>query len=335
VRFSYCPAASTVREFAAAAAAAERAGYERVWANELHRNPFVQLAAAACATSRIGLATGIALAFVRSPLTTALAALDLDELSDGRFSLGLGSGVARLNEDWHHARFGKPVPHLRETVALVRQFMATADLGETITFEGEYERASVRGFRRPYPPARRDMPVYLAAVGPALTTLAGEIADGWIAHELCSPYYLRTAALPRLTAGLQRAGRKREEITVVASACCVLDDDARRAKRAAARHVAFYASVRTYESFFALHGFAAEAAAIRECFRRGDLDGMAEACTDDMVDAFTFAGRADDVREALHAYDGLADEVKLSAPALLAGEDTARTTHRMLLGLLG
>lgn len=200
MRFSLCPAAPTIREFAAAAAAAERAGYARVWASELHRDPFVQLAAAAGATSEIGLATGIALAFVRSPLTTALAALDLDELSHGRFTLGLGTGVARLNEDWHNARFGQPVPHLRETVALVRQFVAGADLGEPISFEGEYERASVRGFRRPYPPARRDVPVYLAAVGPALTTLAGRIADGWIAHELCSPHYLATVALPRLAA---------------------------------------------------------------------------------------------------------------------------------------
>jgi probable F420-dependent oxidoreductase len=335
MRFSYCPAGSTIAEFAAAAAAAEHAGYDRVWANELHRNPFVQLAAAAGVTARIGLATGIALAFVRSPLTTALAALDLDELSDGRFSLGLGSGVARLNEDWHHARFGQPVPHLRETVALVRQFMATADLGEAITFEGEYERARVRGFRRPYPPVRRDLPVYLAAVGPAMTRLAGEIADGWIAHELCSPQFLRTAALPGLAAGLRRAGRVREEITVVASACCVVDDDPRQAKRVAARHVAFYASVKTYEPFFALHGFAAEAAEIRAAFRDGDLAGMAMACPDDMVDAFTFAGSADDVRAALHAYDGLADEVKLSMPAFLAGEEAARATQRVLLDLLG
>jgi probable F420-dependent oxidoreductase len=335
VRFSLCPAAPTIREFAAAAAAAERAGYQRVWANELHRNPFVPLAAAAGTTSAIGLATGIALAFVRSPLTTALATLDLDELSQGRFTLGLGTGVARLNEDWHHARFGQPVPHLRETVALVRQFVSAADLGEPITFEGEYERASVRGFQRPYPPVRRDVPVYLAAVGPALTTLAGQIADGWVAHELCSPHYLRSAALPRLAAGLQQAGRARGQLTVVASACCVVDDDARAAKRAAARLVAFYASVRTYEPFFALHGFAAEAAAIRACFRRGDLDAMADACTDEMVDAFTFAGTADDVRAALHAYDGLADEVKLSAPAHVVPEETARVTQQVLLELLG
>jgi alkanesulfonate monooxygenase SsuD/methylene tetrahydromethanopterin reductase-like flavin-dependent oxidoreductase (luciferase family) len=168
-----------------------------------------------------------------------------------------------------------------------------------------------------------------------MTRLAGEIADGWIAHELCSPQFLRTAALPGLAAGLRRAGRVREEITVVASACCVVDDDPRQAKRAAARHVAFYASVKTYEPFFALHGFAAEAAEIRAAFRDGDLAGMARACPDDMVDAFTFAGSADDVRAALHAYDGLADEVKLSVPAFLAGEETARATQRVLLDLLG
>jgi probable F420-dependent oxidoreductase len=334
VRFSYCPWGGTIEEFVAASAAAEAVGYERVWANELHRNPFVQLAPTAAATTTVGIGTAVALAFVRSPLTTALAALDLDELSGGRLVLGLGSGVARLNEDWHHVPFGKPVAHLRETVTLVRRFIAGVHLGERIVFEGEYEAVDVRGFERPFAPVRDRIPVYLAAVGPALTQLAGEIGDGWIAHELCSPRYVGAVAVPRLEAGLRRAGRGRGDLRVVASACCVVDDDRRTAKRAGAQLVAFYASVKTYETFFEFHGFGAQAAAIREHFRRGDASAMADACPDEMVDAFLFAGTMDDVRAALTAYEGIADEVKLSPPTHIVPEPVTRASQQALLELL-
>src|SRR5690606_19120882 len=116
VRITYGPWGETLEELAAAARAAEEAGAEVVWVPELHRSATVSAAApaGAAATARVG--TAIALAFARSPMVTALEALDLDELSGGRFVLGLGSGVKRLNEDWHNARWGKPVGHLRETV---------------------------------------------------------------------------------------------------------------------------------------------------------------------------------------------------------------------------
>lgn len=334
MRYSYCPWGSTIREFVAAAVAAEGAGYDGVWANELHRSPFVQLAPTAMATDTVDVGTGVALAFTRSALTTALAALDLDELSDGRFVLGLGSGVARLNEDWHHVPFGKPVPHLRETVELIRRFVSSAHLGEPITYEGVYERVDVRGFERPFPPVRTSIPVYLAAVGPAVSALAGEIADGWIAHELCSPLYVKTVALPNLSRGLGRSGRVRSDLRVVASACCVIDENRRTAKRAGAPLVAFYASVKTYDWFFELHGFGAEAARIRERFRDGDYAGMADACPDEMVDAFMFAGTIDDIRAALNAYDDLADEVKLSPPTHIVPEEVTRSSQEALLGLL-
>jgi len=334
MRFSYCPWGSTIAEFAIAAVAAEAAGYERVWANELHRSPFVQLAPTATATTTVGIGTAVALAFVRSPLTTAIAALDLDELSGGRFVLGLGSGVARLNEDWHHVTFGKPVPHLRETVTLVRRFIAEAHLGKRITFDGEYETVDVRGFERPFIPVREQIPVYLAGVGPLLTQLAGEIGDGWIAHELCSPRYVDRVALPRLTAGLRRAGRLRGDLRVVASACCVVDDDRRTAKRAGAQLVAFYASVKTYESFFEFHGFGAQAAEIRDHFLRGNAAAMADACPDEMVDTFLFAGTLDDVRAALSAYENIADEVKLSPPTHIVPEPVTRASQQALLELL-
>lgn len=300
-----------------AARAAERGGFDRVWTSELHRTATVPLAAMARATSGIGLGTAIAWAFVRSPMTTALTALDLDEASGGRLVLGLGTGVQRLNTDWHGRDFSRPLTRLRDTVAIVRAMVAGAHVGAPITVDGEVERLALRGYRRPFPPVRTALPVYLAAVGPQATRLAGEIGDGWIAHELGSPAHLRERVLPRIAEGLDAGGRCRTDVTLVASACCVVHPDGREAKRRAAGLVAFYATVKTYDDFFDFHGFLAEAKRVQEAFREGDEAAMVDAVPDAMVDTLCAAGTADEVRARVSDYDGLADVVKLSPPTHL------------------
>lgn len=331
MKLSYAPWGETLGELVAAARAAEDAGFTDVWVSELHRSAFVPAAAIAQATARAGVGTAIALAFVRSPMTTALASLDLDELSGGRFVLGLGSGVQRLNEDWHNARFGRPAPHLRETIAIVRRFWAEAHLGKPIEVEGEHERVRLRGYRRPFPPVRDRIPIYLAAVGDVTMRLAGEIADGWLGHELGSPWYAREHVVPNLEAGLRTGGRPRGDLAAIASAVCVIDRDARQAKRWAAGLVAFYATVRTYAAFFAFHGFERECEAIRERFRAGDEQGMAGACPDEMVDALALAGTPDEVRARLAAYEGIVDGVKLSPPTHLVPLEVTRHAQAQIL----
>ena len=331
MRLSYGPWGETIDELMSASVAAEDGGFSDIWFAELHRSAFVPAAAAARATARIGVGTAIALAFVRSPMATALSALDLDEASRGRFTLGLGSGVQRLNENWHNARFGKAAPHLRETVAVIRAVVAGADLGQAIELDGEYEPLRLRGYQRPFPPARTEIPIYLAAVGEVMTRLTGEIADGWLGHELGSAAYLRERLLPNLEEGLKRGGRDPSDLQVIASACCVIDDDARQAKRWAAGLVAFYASVRTYQPFFAFHGFEQHAVAIQERFRAGDEQGMIDACPDEMVDALTLAGTPGEVRARLSAYEGLADGIKLSPPTHLVPPEVTRHCQAQIL----
>ncbi|MGH2812731.1 MAG: LLM class flavin-dependent oxidoreductase [Actinomycetota bacterium] len=335
MRISYAPWGETLGELVKAGADAESAGFEKVWVSELHRSAFVPTAAIAQATSSVEVGTAIALAFVRSPLTIALSALDLDELSGGRFILGLGTGVRRLNEDWHHARFGQAAPHLRETVALVRRLVAEAHLGKPLEFEGEWERIRMRGFQRPFEPARARIPIYLAAVGEVMTRLAGEVGDGWLGHELGSSAYLTEHVIPNLDRGLRRAGRSREGLEVIPSACCVIDRDGRQAKRWAAGLVAFYATVRTYEPFFAFHGFGGEAAAIHERFRAGDEQGMIDACPDEMVDALALAGTPQEVSRRLGEYEGWADGVKLSPPTHLVPAEVTRHAQAGILEWLG
>jgi len=333
MRLAFGPWGESIDELLNAARAAEAGGFDTAWFPEFYRTAFVPAAVAATATSQIRLGTGIALAFVRSPLTMALNAIDLDEISGGRFVLGLGTGVARLNQDWHNAHFGRPVRHLRETVSIVRRVIATSHLDDAIEIEGEDERIRMHGYRRPFPPGRPDIPIYVGSMGPKMSRLAGEIADGWIALEIGSPAHFKSEILPQIEAGLAEAGRGRQSIELVASACCVVHPDSHEAKRRLAGLVAFYASVRTYTAFFAWHGFEQEALAIQERSRLGDTAGMIDACSDEMVDAFGLAGTADQVRKKLAEYEGTVDTVKLSPPTHHVSPQVTREAQESILEL--
>src|SRR6266576_530329 len=137
-RISIAAIADTADDLASQARDAEAAGIECVWTPELFRSSVTQATWLAATTERIGIGTGIAWAFTRSPFILAVTALDVDEMSGGRFRLGLGAGVKRLNEAWHGAEYGRPAPHLRETVEAVRLIMQKAHAGEPIRYEGTY-----------------------------------------------------------------------------------------------------------------------------------------------------------------------------------------------------
>ena len=325
MKITYQPWGETLAELADAGRRAEEAGAEVLWVSELHRSATISAAALAQETQNIKIGTSIALAFTRSPMITALEALDLDELSDGRFILGLGSGVQRLNELWHNVTFGKAVPHMRETVRNIRHFWESCESGEEIALEGDYQPMHIRGYERPFAVRRTDIPVYLAAMGPLMTRLAGTIGDGWISHELCSPSYLSQFTLPEIETGIAASpGKQRSDFDVVVSACCSVDEDPKEAHRRVAGLVGFYASVRTYADFFDFHGLAEEQQRVIEAFRAGQgADYLADSVSEDMVSALTMTGRRDEVAEKIVAYRGLADSVKLSPPTHgISGADT-------------
>jgi probable F420-dependent oxidoreductase len=335
MKITYGPWGQSLGEMAEAARAAEQAGAETVWAPEMHRSATISAAALATATETARVGTAIVLAFTRSPMVTALEALDLDELSDGRFILGLGTGVQRLNESWHNARWGRPVPHLRETVRDIRAFVATSHTGEPISLEGEFEPMNISGYERPWQPVRDAIPIYLGAMGPAMTRLAGEIGDGWISHELCSPRYLKQELIPWLEEGAIRGGRTIADVDVVVSALCAISPDASAAKRWAAGTVGFYASVRTYQDFFAFHGLGEDQAKVVELFRSGvGADYLADAVSDEMVDALTLAGTGADVKTRLSGFEGLANTIKLTPPTHGLRPEETRNCQEEILNLI-
>ncbi|GAA1373428.1 LLM class flavin-dependent oxidoreductase [Catellatospora chokoriensis] len=366
IRLDFQPWGESLAELADAARRAEDAGAGVLWAPELHRSAPVTAAALAATTTRVGVGTGIALAFARSPMLTALSALDLDELSGGRFRLGLGTGVRRLIGDWHGMPFDPPVARLRDTVAIIRAVVAGAYTGEPIEHTGEASIA-VRGWRRPYPPVRERIPVYLAAMGPAMTALAGEIGDGWLSHELCPPGHLADTILPVLRKG---SARNRNRVTsagtatgagqatntgpvtgagtaasaatavlpgrtpeVVVSACCSVDADPVVARDRARGVVGFYASVQTYADLFA--EYADEQAAVVAARREGRAaEALAEFVPAPMAAAYTLSGTRDDVAAGIARYDGLADAVKLSPPTHGLAPAQIRVAQNAIIDLI-
>lgn len=313
------------------AKAAEAAGAECVWAPELFRSSFTQAAYLAGRTERVGIGTGIAWAFVRSPFIAALSALDVDEFSGGRFRLGFGAGVKRLNETWHNADYGKPAPHLRECIEATRQIMEQAHRGEPIRFEGTYYDIDVKGWLRPHPPARERVPIYMAAVREGMCRTAGDVADGLLGHPIASLRWIDEVMAPNFTHGLGRSGRPRSALDFLPTVSVAIDPDEGKAMDAARRTIAFYATVRTYRPLWELHGHLAEAEAVGEAFRAGDLAAMPAAVTDEMVDTYCAAGPVDKVRARIEATAERADGLFLTPPAyFLPPEELLAYQQRIL-----
>jgi probable F420-dependent oxidoreductase len=292
---------------------AESAGLESVWVAELDRSAFVQAAAALTATTRITVGTAVALAFPRSPTITAMSAWDLDELSGDRFVLGLGPQVKRVMEARFSIQVDKPAPRLREYVRALHVVWA-ANRGKNVAHEGDYYRITMPTFHGPVRPERRDTPVYLAAVGPVLSRVAGEVADGLLGHSLASPRYLAEAVAPRIAEGLAAAGRAAEACPIAAMPMVSLGDDPDEARRAARLQIAFYATTPSYKPILALHGRAALPRDLRRAFVNSDRARMAELIDDEFLDAIAIAGRPDEAPDRLRAWEGVAERAILGVP---------------------
>jgi probable F420-dependent oxidoreductase len=321
----------TADELASEARAAEQAGIDCIWAPELFRSSVTQATYLGAVTERIGVGTGIAWAFTRSPFIIAVSALDVDEFSGGRFRLGLGAGVKRLNETWHGVEYGRPAPHLRETIEAVRLIMDKAHRGEPIRYQGTYHDIDIKGWARPHPPARESVPIYAAAVQEGMARVAGDVADGLIGHPMCSVRWLEEVLVANFEAGLARSGRQRSDLDFIPTVCCAIDDDEQAARDAARKTICFYATVRTYMPLWEMHGFGEAAAAVGESFRAGDLAAMPGHVPDEMVDAYTAAGPLDKVRERVDAVAARADGIFLTPPTyFLAPDELLAYQHRIV-----
>ncbi len=285
---------ASIDETVTAARLAEEAGFESVWTTEFpDHSATVGLAAVALATERVTLGTAIAYAFGRTPLVLAAEARDLDALSDRRLILGLGTGTKRMQRDWHGLDGDHPAPRMEELVPLLRDLLRLNE--GPLEHEGRFYRTVVRPTAPVPPPPRTDLPIYMAGVNERMVEAAGAVADGLVGHPLFTPEYTRDVVRPALARGAARAGRD-EPPPIAGYVTCWVDDDGDAARQAARAVVAFNSTVATYRPVLAHHGFDADADRIRDAWRRGDLEAMSAAVSDEMLEAIAIAGTPDEVR---------------------------------------
>jgi probable F420-dependent oxidoreductase len=274
------------------------------------------LVAAAGATGRIRLATGIAVAFARSPMTVAVMASDLHRFSGGRFVLGLGTQIKPHISRRFSIEWSSPAPRMREFVQAVRAIWRSWEEGSPLRFEGDHYRHTLMTPMFSHGPSACGWPaVHVAAVGPVMTAVAGEVADGLLLHGFTTADYVRDVTLPNLQKGLDRSGRRRSELEVAVPVMIALATDDRDPSLAEARStVAFYGSTPAYRAVLAHHGWGALGDELHAMSRRGEWTDMGRLVDDDVLHTFVAVGDAKEVAATIvERFGGLVDRIQLGA----------------------
>lgn len=297
----------------------ERRGYDACWTAEINHDPFLPLTLAAEHTSRIQLGTSIAVAFARNPMTVAQIGWDLQDYSQGRFILGLGSQIKPHIEKRFAMPWGKPVARMREFVAALREIWACWSDGTPLQFEGEfYTHTLMTPMFVPPGHSHGDPKVFVAAVGNRMTEMCGEVADGLLAHAFSTQRYMREVTIPTLTRGINRAGRQRGDVEVACPLFVVTghdDEELAAAAVATRKQIAFYASTPAYRSVLELHGWGDLQSELHRLSRDGDWDAMGSLIDDTILGEFAVVATVDRVVEAIRTRcDGLIDRVLVGFP---------------------
>ena len=289
---------NSLRGVAAAAKAAEASGHDGFITMENAHEPFLPLILAAEHTSKIELWTGIAISFNRSPMVVANTAFDLQEASAGRFVLGLGPQVKGHNERRFSVPWSPPVPRMREYVEALRAIWRCWELGEKLDYRGEHYQFTLMTPNFCPPPSEQAMvPVTLAAVGPAMIRLAGEVADGIQLHPFCTRKYFDNVVGPELERGMRAGGQRREALCISGGGFLCTGPDSASVARIAEfvrYRVAFYGSTRTYWPVLEQHDLLDLGAKLHALSKRGQWDEMAKEIDDDVLRLFAVIGTHDE-----------------------------------------
>ncbi len=274
---------------------AEELGYESVWIADTGAGPdaFVVAAAAAAVTESLRIGTAVVPAYTRSPSVMAGAAGSVAQLAPGRFVLGIGASSETIVDRWGGVPFRRPLSRMRETTAVLRQMLD----GERVTFEGSTLRTA--GFRLASIPPE-PVPIYLAALMPAMLELAGEIADGVILNMM--PVEAVPRMIEHVRAGAARAGRDPDGLEVVARFQTFVTDDVERARGIMRMLMGPYFATSVYNRFVDWCGFHDEARAILDAWQAKDRARNMATVTDDMIDRIAIVGNADACRARLEAF---------------------------------
>ncbi len=287
---------------------AERLGYDSVWTAEAYGSDSATvLGWLAGQTSKIRLGSGIFQMPGRSPAMTAMTAATIDQLSGGRMILGIGSSGPQVAEGWHGQRFARQLQRTREYVAVVRMALAR----ERVEFHGDTLELPLpdgpgKALKLTISPVQERIPIYLAAIGPKNTALAGEIADGWI-PTLFSPEHV-SELRPLLQEGAARAARSLEGFDIAPTVNVFVTDDLEGARNAMRPFIALYVggmgsrAQNFYNNLVCRYGFQAEAKVIQDLYLEGKREEAMAAIPDALIDTVSLCGPKDVVRERISVY---------------------------------
>jgi len=311
---------SQLANVAESAARLERRGYDCCWTAEINHDPFLPLVLAAEHTTSIELGTSIAVAFARNPMTVANVSWDLQDYSDGRFTLGLGSQIKPHIEKRFSMPWSQPVQRMREFVLALREIWLCWQTGTKLAFEGDfYTHKLMTPMFTPEPQAHGCPKVFVAAVGEAMTEMCGEVADGLLAHAFTTKRYFEEVTTPALLRGMERSGRKRSEFQLSCPLFVVTgNDDGELAANAVGtrKQIAFYASTPAYRKVLELHGWGDLQTELHRLSLAGEWDEMGSLIDDEILNEFAVVALLGDVaRKVRERCDGVIDRVVVGFPS--------------------
>ena len=296
----------------------EGIGYDGGFSFEAKHDPFLPIAVAAEHTKRLRLGTGIAIAFARSPMNLAYLAHGLQSLCGGRFVLGLGSQVRPHIEKRFGMTWSRPAARMRELVQAIRAIWQCWSEGGRLDFRGEfYTHTLMTPMFSPGRNPHGDPPIFLAGVGPAMTRVAGEVADGFFVHPFHTEKSVREVTLPALERGFGDAGRSRKDLQLsfqIMIASGQSDEETLNTRRMTKQQIAFYGSTPAYRVVLDAHGQGDLQPELNALSKQGRWTEMAELVSDDLLEAIAVCCPMDQVARRVRARCGdVADRVSLVA----------------------
>ncbi len=297
----------------------EAFGYDGTFTFEGPHDPFFPLLLAAEHTERLTLTTAIAIAFARNPMTLAQLAYDLQLASNGRMELGLGTQIQPHITKRFSMPWSQPAARMREMVLAIRAIWASWHDGARLDFRGEfYTHTLMTPMFNPGPSPFGVPRILVAGVGPRMTEVAGEVADGFMVHPFTTPEFLRRVTLPAIERGLAAAGRSRADFEISLPAMVAVadtDEGLVRAREAFKTRIAFYGSTPAYRIVLETHGWGELQPELNRLTKANEWAAMPALVTDEIVDTFVVCARTDELAARLtERFGGLVDRLAVNPP---------------------
>ena len=311
----------------------EEMGYSGIMTAETSHDPFFPLLVAAQNTERVDLMTSIAVAFARTPMVLANIGHDLNAASKGRFVLGLGSQIRPHITKRFSMPWSSPAARMREFILAMRAIWATWHEGKPLEFTGKfYTHTLMTPFFTPTDTEYGAPRVFLAAVGPKMTEVAGEVADGVIIHAFTTEKYLRETTIPALERGFAKVGKKREDFEISYPVFVVTgqsEKELEEAKVATRRQIAFYGSTPAYKPVLDSIGVGELQGDLNSMSKQGRWEEMGTLITEDIMDNFAVVGGPSDIAAQIQSrYGDIVDRTS-AAYATMPREDRVKIIQQL------